>query len=759
MNSKKKITILGILAVLCIGMVAAVAVANSMIKEGKLVANEKPNVQQADNKDQKDNKDADNKQPDNKNGDRNDNKNDDKEQGKESDTDKRQEDNKNQDSQSSNITSSAGKGDMSAGKDDGLTDPGTVNPGTDKPEPVNPDKPEPVNPDKPDPDKPDQPTPGEIAILETLAERKEAVISKGYLNWNFSDGIEGFYLSDNSYGKLQQKYGVLGWEITNGGQLMTPSGLAIPTSSVSTIELRLMSTASKTLTVYWKKSGDAFREASKATISISGDGKFHDYQIELGQHTEWDGVIDQLKFVTEDGGKELCFDFIRLSGIYIVPFPFFSGDFNSDLNRLNEIKETYSNLAPGVILGYSARIEYLADTDENGDYAPYAGKSSYMNLVDPDYYLKLAKAADMPVMIWLRGDPWGDWYVGAYRELRLEDNNYMWTSALDGSHVYRREESGYAYLSLAQKNLDGEETDYWKKTDHLLDQCARVIAKLTEENPDNILGVTTTSELKYNGNPSDESYIDLDYNPNTILEFAEYCQKKYGTIEKLNQTVGTSFTTFTLRSMDYDPTTVETPGGFDAPRNRNSNSAFWKEWKAFRATQVTAAVTRQVNTIGKYLDSKYIYTHQIAIGEDPFVSPEEAGDVIGSNVGIDMFNHEVTLPMIKKIASFVAEDPSRTWGVPEWLVMSATSYETTYASLEIMDNYGVKYLCPFNWGSNDIYDLRGTDAEKAIVAYLRNLKTVSYSNLSKRFKSANLTKIAKLALRYPQKGRLITQKF
>ncbi len=236
-----------------------------------------------------------------------------------------------------------------------------------------------------------------------------------------------------------------------------------------------------------------------------------------------------------------------------------------------------------------------------------------------------------------------------------------------------------------------------------------------------ILGVTTTSELKYNGNLSDESDIDLDYNPNTISEFAEYCQKKYGTVEKLNRTLGTDFTTFTLRSTDYDPTTVETPGGFDAPRQRNSNSAFWKEWKAFRTTQVTAAVTRQVNIIGKHLDSKYIYTHQIAIGDDPFVSPEESGDVIGSNVGIDMFNSEVKLRMIKKIASFVAEDYSRTWGVPEWLVKSATGYKATYASLKLMDKYGVKYLCPFNWGSNDIYDLRGTEAEKAIVEYLRSI--------------------------------------
>ena len=323
----------------------------------------------------------------------------------------------------------------------------------------------------------------------------------------------------------------------------------------------------------------------------------------------------------------------------------------------------------------------------------------------------------MPVMLWLRGDPWG-YLEGTYRELRKDTNNYMWTAATTNP-AYVNNETGYAYLSLAEKDLSGNKTAYWKATEKLLGQCAKVVADLIEDNPNYFLGVTTTSELKYNA--TDQS-LDLDYNPNTIKEFADYCKNKYGTVAKLNAACGTNFTTFALKSTDYNPQTIENQNGFDAPRVRN-NSAFWKLWTAFRVEQVTNAVERQVDIVGKYIDAKHIWTHQIAIGQDPFVSPEEAGNIAGSNVGIDMFTHEVTNQLIKKIASFVKNDYSRTWGVPEWLVMRETHQNTSYAALEIMDYYGVKYICPFWWGTNgNEYDIKGTGAEKGIVKYLRSLK-------------------------------------
>ncbi len=560
---------------------------------------------------------------------------------------------------------------------------------------------------------------GQVAALNALAGRKDSNISQGYINWNFTQNGESFSLSAGSKGSLEAKNGALGWAVSEGDQILTPSGLEIPTKSVSTIEIRMMSTKATSLTVSWKTSDGSFSASAKATIEIKADGKLHDYQIELGQHDAWpeDGTIDQLMFEASEGG-DICFDFFRLSGIYVVPFPGISGNFDTDVQQLNALRETYSDLAPGVILGFSARIEYLADTDGNGNYVHYKGQStSYMNIVDPYYYLSLAKETGMPVMLWLRGDPWGD-LSGVYRELRADKKNYMWTAATTDP-AYENNETGYAYLSLAKKDLNGKTTAYWEATDKLLGQCAQIVAKLIEDHPDCFLGVTTTSELKYNATDAD---LDLDYNPNTIKEFADYCEAKYGSVNKLNAACGTNFVTFSLKSTDYDPNTVENPDGFDAPRVRN-DSAFWELWTAFRTQQVSDAVERQVHTVAQYIDAKYIWTHQIAIGHDPFVSPEEAGNVKGSNVGIDMFNHEVTVELVKNISSFTKNDYSRAWGVPEWLVMSDTHRNTSYSALEIMDCYGVKYICPFWWGVNgNEFDLKGTDAEIGIVKYLRDLQ-------------------------------------
>lgn len=560
---------------------------------------------------------------------------------------------------------------------------------------------------------------GTVSALNSLSGRNNANISHGYICWNFNKNAENFSLTSGSKGVLQHKNDALGWDVASGDQLLTPSGLKIPTKSVSTIEIRMLSTKATSITVYWKTKGGSFSESAKATIKIKADGKLHDYQIELGQHSKWpeDAQIDQLKFVTTAGG-DICFDFFRLSGIYVVPFPGLSGNYDADVKHLKTLKATYSDLAPGIIVGFSARIEYLADTDSNGNYVHYKGQAtSYMNIVDPYYYLRLAKATDMPVMLWLRGDPWGD-LVGTYRDLRVDKNNYMWTAATTNP-AYVNNETGYAYLSLAKKDLNGNTTAYWKATEKLLGQCAKVVADLIEDNPNYFLGVTTTSELKFNA--TDQS-IDLDYNPNTIKEFADYCKNKYGTVAKLNAACGTNFTTFALKSTDYNPATVENQNGFDAPRVRN-NSAFWKLWTTFRVEQVTNAVERQVDIVEKYIDAKHIWTHQIAIGQDPFVSPEEAGNIEGSNVGIDMFNHEVTTELVKKIASFVKNDYSRAWGVPEWLVMRDTHQNTAYSALEIMDYYGVKYICPFWWGANgNEFDIKGTGAEKGIVQYLRGLK-------------------------------------
>ena len=541
-----------------------------------------------------------------------------------------------------------------------------------------------------------------------MPEGIEKVVTHGFKTWNFQDGADGF---SNSNGETcQTKDGFLLWHQRPETYLSSPKQLQIPAGKVHTVEIRLATTGA-TLKLFWKQAEGASMQS--VSIPLIADEQYHDYQIELGQNPDWSGSVSQLLFQTETNGN-IAIDFIRLTGLYMVPFPAFSLNFETAKAQLNELKALFSEADPSVVIGYSTQTEYLY-SDDNDDYIYYHyNNENAEGPVNPHYFLRLAKATDMPVMIWLRGDPWGY----EHKQLYADDQNLMWTADVSARPAYRNSESGYRYLCLAREELDGTTSFYWRQTEKLLGQCAEVIDKLIKENPDHILGVTTTSELKFNTH--DLINIDLDYNPKTIREFSIYCKQKYGTIEKLNNACETDFVSFELKSSDYDPLTVAVEKGFDAPRTRGVPAPFWNEWKYFRALQIQRAVQHQVECIAQYIDRKYIYTHQIASEIEQTESPSWCGNVPGANVGIDFFTHEATDAVIQEIADFVKDDPSRTWGVPEWLVMRDGDPVRTVEAMKQMRRHGIKYLTPFAWGFGEEFDVKDSPAFDAIRDYLKN---------------------------------------
>lgn len=561
-----------------------------------------------------------------------------------------------------------------------------------------------------------------ISTAGGIMHREERKVTKGFVVWNFATGNEGF--AADKAGTLSAQDGLLIWKPSPDNRLISPDQLQLPAAAVHTLEFRLRSTKAQSLSLIWRTAEGEIDDKHRVTIPLIADGAFHDYQMELGQIDGWGAEIRQLAFSAAGEEGEIAIDFMRATGIYFVPFPFLKGKLDADMKILAELKETFAESHPSVIVGFSAVIEYFSDTDEAGNYMYYNNERESFGTFNPYYLVKLAKAADMPVMIWLRGDPWSYSQYGAYGELFKDDNNLMWAADGDGRYPYRNTESGYAYLSLARTEMSGEETLYWKQTDKLLSQAAEEVALLIRNNPDDILGVTTTSEYKYYDIRDNR---DLDYNPKTIAEFRNYCREIYHDISQLNEAMGTAFATYELKSTDFDPDTIENPEGFDAPHVRNQPPAFWEEWRKFRVLQITGAVARQVKNIAKSIDSKYIYTHQIAYGDDAFVSPASTGNIPGSNVGIDMFNHEVRDELFQEIAGYVKGDASRSWGIPEWLIMATGDYDATYRSLELMARYKIKYISPFNWGGGDAFDFKNSAAIPALQQFLKQIGERSVS--------------------------------
>lgn len=524
--------------------------------------------------------------------------------------------------------------------------------------------------------------------------------------WEFKNTDDGFHSMEGNDVTVLENAVVYEQKDDKDG-LESPEGLSIPAETIQTVELRIKTENAASITLQWRQKDGDYSGENQAQIALNSDGTYHDYQIQLSTVESWTDTVDQFCFKTENGSK-IEVDYVRLTGIYMVPFPWLSFSYARDLTLLNTIKQTFASENNSVVVGFSCILEYLNMVDENGNFDPER----------LEYLMKLSTDLQMPIMIWLRADPWAGFTSGVAPGLYAEDKNLMWTEELTANPVYRYDMTGYYYMCLAQTDIYGNTIPYWTNTDKLLGQCAQKIAEAIEQYPGQILGVNTTSEYRF---VTEGNKHFLDYNPNSIVEFKKYCKEIYGTIDQLNKAVGTKFTTYELRSTDYDPSTVENEGGFDAPRDASSSDVFWELWNDFRATQIHTAVTRLVNVIGQHLDAKYIYTHQIAYDDRTTCSPITCGDVEGSNIGIDFFNHEANEENLTAIQEMIGDDVSRSWGCPEWMIPTNQTYEWSYTALDNMVKAGVKYVCPFNYGSNDAYDVHGHPSEEAIVDYINLL--------------------------------------
>jgi len=509
----------------------------------------------------------------------------------------------------------------------------------------------------------------------------------------------------------------VGWDakaleewMAEGAAIVSPAGLGIPCAAIRSIEFRLQSGEASGVRLYWKTASGGFSEECSAAIPVRNDNVYHDYQIDLSRKKEWAGTVDQVKLAFEGAAWDaVSVEYLKATGVYIVPFAWgVGGDLDRDLDLLGEIRSAYQTRSKTAVIGYSVCLDYMMWIDADGNFNP--------KLVD--YYIQLSEAAGMPVVFWLRADPWG--YTG---ELLDDDNAVMWTAATDAGWACRHDESGYYYLSFAPTDLAGAKTRYWAQAEQSLGRCAEYIHSLIQTHPGCILGVTTTSELKYNAK---DGTLDLDYNPNTILAFREHCREKYSTTEAFNAAMGQNIDTWELKSTDYDPSTVENPGGFDAPRVRD-RSAFWGEWVSFRELLIQQAVQKLCDIIAGKMDSKYIYTHQICYrqGDSAICSPIESGYATNANMGIDMFTHDFKQANFTRITGLLGGDYTKSWGIPEWLHDNAGA-ATSFRALKLAHANGMRYLCPFAWACSVAqYDFRDSKATRGIQKYLAYLDSLA----------------------------------
>ncbi len=548
-----------------------------------------------------------------------------------------------------------------------------------------------------------------------------------YVGWQFKD-TQGWVSPTSAKLSVENEQLVVE-QTSEDPAVQTPTGLKIPADAIRTVEFRLKSTKADSVKLYWKRSGGSFSEACSVSIPLENDGQMHDYQIDLSRKEEWGGKVDQLRFEFVNGaGGTVSIQYCKTTGVYVAPFVVLKGNMADDLKMLNEMKATYQSQNKTAVIGFSYVLEYLAHGDYTGNYEV----SSLLS--NPNYLAQLCELTGMPMVLWLRGDPWGGLggpdSAGQY--LLKDDEAVMWTQNTTGQYAYHNHKTGFVYFSLAPTDLEGNKTEYWTLTEQLLGKVAAMVDELIQEKPGYVLGVTLTSELKYN--TEDTSEI-LDYNPRTILDFQKWCKEKYATIQALNAAMGTSFTTYDMRSTDYDPSTVENEGGFDAPRDR-SNQTFFNLWVTYREELVQRTVQRMADICAEQLDTKYIYTHQICYeqGDNTTIpnicSPIESGYATNANMGIDMFTADFNQSNYSRITKMLADDYTKSWGIPEWLHQSA-SPSVTFDGLKLAHANGIKFLSPFAWGATSYgaegipLEFKDSDPTKGIQMYLSYLDAMA----------------------------------
>lgn len=92
------------------------------------------------------------------------------------------------------------------------------------------------------------------------------------------------------------------------------SGLQIEASRLNRLSLRVRSNRNQRLQIFWATPFSAMNENASASVSIIGDGQFHDYEIDLTKASRWRRIVTALRIDPATApGVEFAIDYIRLS--------------------------------------------------------------------------------------------------------------------------------------------------------------------------------------------------------------------------------------------------------------------------------------------------------------------------------------------------------------------------------------------------------------------------------------------------------------
>jgi len=130
--------------------------------------------------------------------------------------------------------------------------------------------------------------------------------------WEFNtdDDREGW--TPNGHVRVEVKGGLLAGETTGNDPVLQGPGIQVEADSIRVLSIRMRSSADTAAQLFWATTVSSQSETNSLRFDVTGDGQFHNYDVDLGQSPQWRGLVTSLRLDPAcKPGVEFALDHIR----------------------------------------------------------------------------------------------------------------------------------------------------------------------------------------------------------------------------------------------------------------------------------------------------------------------------------------------------------------------------------------------------------------------------------------------------------------
>ncbi len=101
-------------------------------------------------------------------------------------------------------------------------------------------------------------------------------------------------------------------EATGRDPILYGPGVEIEADGVQHLVIRMRCNTADFAQLFWSTATSSQSQGNSVRFPVIGDGKFHDYEVDMSQSPQWRGLITSLRFdpLTKQGAK-FSVDFIQ----------------------------------------------------------------------------------------------------------------------------------------------------------------------------------------------------------------------------------------------------------------------------------------------------------------------------------------------------------------------------------------------------------------------------------------------------------------